>query len=91
MTDTYSSYNTTAHNTSFNSTAYNTNGSTTVKNTLAVVTVGVVSPDNTNNFTVQVHDSGLMEFHDAQGNLVRSRQKTLRQFVEKMIASGLAT
>jgi hypothetical protein len=91
MADSYTSYNTTAHNTSFNSTAYNTSGNTTVQNTLAVVTVGAVSPDGANTFVLQVHDSGLMEFHDAQGNIVRSRQKTLKLFVEKMIASGLAT
>jgi len=89
MSDNYTSYNTTAHNTGVSNT--NTAATVTIANTLSITPPVVVSPDGAHTVVLKIHDSGLMEFRDEQGNMVRSRQKTLRLFVEKLIASGIAS
>jgi hypothetical protein len=103
MSDNTTSYNATAFNSvALNHTTLakeiagvNSTGVLTIANTLSITNFAP-SPDaavsaNTTNCKLTIHDSGLMEFNDAEGNIVLSRQKTLRKFVEKLISCGIAS
>jgi len=104
MPDSATSYNTTARNsikisptlepTAINQViTVNSTGTVTVSNTEAIVN-SRPAPDalvaqNTNTLAIKLHDSGLIEFNDVYGNVVHSRQVTLRKLVEKLIDCGI--
>lgn len=104
MPDTQTSYNTTARQsihidpaeepTSDDQvTTVNSTGTVTVSNTETLVNARP-EPDapvanNTNTLVIKLHDSGLIEFPDVYGNVIHSRQKTLRLLVEKLIDCGI--
>lgn len=103
MSDNTTSWNSTAfnsvhlnHSTNVKEIAgVNSAGAVTVANTLSLYNAAP-APDtavsgNTANLIIVIHDSGLMEFPDVEGNIILSRQKTLRKLVDKLIAMGIAT
>lgn len=101
MSDNTTSWNATAHNTPSFGYAINSNGvavsfdgqADTTGRTRIANTLSIVDAANSNGATydITVHDSGLIEFTDAQGNRILSRQKTLRLLVEKLIAIGIVS
>ena len=103
MSDNTTSWNSTAFNSvALNHTTLvkelagvNSAGTVTVANTLTLYNAAP-SPDaavsaNTANLVITVHDSGLIEFPDVEGNIILSRQKTLRKLVDKLISCGIAS
>jgi len=71
----------------------NSTGVVTVSNTETLLNARPV-PDaavsaNTVTLVIKLHDSGLIEFPDVYGNIVHSRQVTLRKLVEKLIDCGI--
>ena len=87
-------YTPVAHNTRIiGATTYNTNGTLTIQNTLTITNTTSMrgSGEGANNVKIMQSPDGLLEFWDVQGNKIRSRQRTLLLFVEKLIATGVAT
>jgi hypothetical protein len=104
MSDSTTSYNTTARQSVHidpaeepisddQVTTVNSTGVVTVSNTETIVnarpTPDAAVADNTNTLVIKLHDSGLIEFPDVYGNIVHSRQVTLRKLVEKLIDCGI--
>ena len=99
MPDTQTSWNSTARNTKSYGYAINTTsglytgqanstGRTRIANTLAIVDAANASAAT---WDITVHDSGLIEFTDVDGNTITTRQKTVRLLVEKLIALGIVS
>lgn len=88
------SYTPVAHNTRIiGASTYNTNGTLTVQNTLTITNAASMrgAGEGANSVVIKQSPDGLVEFWDAQGNKIRSRQRTLQLLLEKLIAVGIAS
>ena len=87
-------YTPVAHNTRIiGASTFNTNGTLTIQNTLTITNAASMrgATEGANNVKITQSPDGLVEFFDAQGNKIRSRQRTLQLLLEKLIAVGIAS